>query len=169
MEKAKKIQIIMGIGVPLFLVVAILISLYVPQFLQKPQYDFVYLVGDQYYDSFSVKNNHIIKNPPPSEAEMKIYVGYKEPRFFKYDIITGQRQEISFEEVGKFYLSDELRSPDGFEVGQGEYSHGFFPFYYDSRSNTALYINGHGYSKKLFEYSYADYKNIPRFFAWIIK
>jgi hypothetical protein len=116
-----------------------------------------------------VKDHRIFKTPPLPVEEKKYYPDYHEPRIFKFDMATMQRQELNFDEASQLYLSGEYKSPDNFEVTPGNNSSGFFPFYYESRTSNALYVRGHGYSKKLFEYSYANYWDTPRFFSWIIK
>jgi len=140
--------LIFGISIPLLMITFVFLSIYLPQIFVKPQYDFLYLLGDnncyvqqKNMQIYAVENSELIYNQGCSS---------KEPKIFFYNIKNNESKEITFEEAKRSDLNEQIQSPDGFEIVYGSKEGGFFPFFFYSGSDySSRYIKGHNVSKKL--------------------
>ncbi len=169
MDLKKNISLIIGISIPVFMVILIAASIYLPSFFAPaPQFNFLYVMGDSCGSDFqfTVENDMLVKH------EVKCPKGRmpKDVRLFIHDVIKNADREIAFEEAQKLKLDPMLESPDGYEVVYGSDHWGYFPFFYDGSNYDAMYLKGHNTNRKLKLQLSSDgryyYRN-RRFLGWL--
>lgn len=172
----KNLTFIFGISIPILMIIFIAISIYVPSLFEKPTYNFLYVVGQDYYYNYvySVENGILIKKEisQPSYKDYARPVGavVKEPKFFIYDVASDSAREVSFDEAQDLTLDSNMTSPDGFKVVGESNSGGFFSSFYGVGGDYGTkYLKGKNSSKKLNielgDYNYYDFN----FLGWIKK
>jgi hypothetical protein len=171
----KNLSLIIGLAIPVLMILFVAGSIYLPQFFVHPKHNFLYALGSGYNGQyeFTVENGKLTKHtitypdtyPKPQPAI--------EPTLYVHDVVKNESREISFAETRKLHLSGLAESPDGFRVTRGRGGGGFgFPFFYDGDNDyNAVYLVGHGLSKKMnitrpgdTNYYYYDF----RFIGWIL-
>lgn len=159
---------IVGISIPILMIILVAASIYLPGFFIKPQYNFLYVNGDDsYYNErhqYSVQDGKLIRN------EMKDSEGkaYTYARLFLYDVIKDKSREVTFEEAQNLGIDPSDVSPDGFEIAYGSHGSGIFPFFFYSNTDyNTRYLTGHNISKKLNLQLIGSYYNSFRFIGWI--
>ena len=147
-------------------------SIYLPGIFIKPQYNFLYVVGDSYFDGqmYSVEHGKLIKNQIEIPDNQKNNPARVDPKIYIYDVATNESHEISFELGQNLNLDPRSKSPDGFEIVYGTRSDGFFPFFlWTETDRNAQYIKGHNVSKKLgLQLNGSAYYVNARFLSWVI-
>lgn len=170
----RNVTLVIGISIPILMILFVAGSIYLPGLFIQPHTNFLYVsVDDSYYyynngSQYSVQNNKLVKNeikqptnqyynPPP--LEVKLYV---------YDVEQNKATEISFTDAQNLNLDSNTKSPDGFEVVDGN-NDGFFPFFWGSGTDyETRYLKGHSVSKKLnLQLNGGSYYNNFRFIGWI--
>jgi hypothetical protein len=148
----KNIPLIVGIAVPLLMIAFVAVSIYLPVFLTKPEYDFIYMSGgygkDYYYE---VSNGKIVRIAiPQPEAPPGVFrePNLSDPKIYHYDVSEDKSTELTFEQAQNYSLDTNHKSPDGFEVTSGNYSSGF-PFFGGNYDYNTKYIRGHNSARKL--------------------
>jgi len=170
MNSKKNIPLIIGIAVPIFMILLVAISIYLPSlFAPAPRFNFLYVVGDGYGTNLQ----YIVENGKLIKQEVKEPQGYapRAARLFVYNVSTGEDKEMSFEEAQKFNIDTKKVSADGYEVVYGSENYGFFPLFFGSDHDyNNTYLKGHSASKKLNLQSLSEgnyyYRN-RRFLGWI--
>lgn len=113
------VPFVLGVTLPFFAVAFIGLWMRLSSTLIQPQHDFIYITGPRYY---RVVDDKIIKSVSRSGRGPEEY-----PTLYRYDVETGESQEILFEDAEQLSL---LRvSPDGFLVRGGTYTTGFLPMF----------------------------------------
>lgn len=149
MNPKKNVSLIFGIAIPIFMILLIAVSIYLPAlFAPDPQFDFIYVVGDYSYPDplYTVDNGKLIKleNKEPKQYRPRI------AKLFIYDVSERKNREISFEEAQQLNIDAQKESPDGYQAVYGNENYGFFPFFFGGSSDyNSMYLKGHGASKKL--------------------
>jgi len=170
MSSKKNISLIIGIAIPIFMIVLIAVSIYLPSlFAPAPQFNFLYVTEDSYGQNrqFGVENGVLVKY----EVKYPEHYTPKDAGLFICNVLKNTDQEVSFEEAKKLKLDARSKSPDGYEVVYGSSEYGFFPFFFSGGNDyNALYLKGHNTSKKLELQSSNDgryyYRN-RHFLGWI--
>jgi len=180
----KQLPLIVGIGVPVFMIIVIILIVYIPQILLRPVTDFVYSATDQGYwydgygDTYGVVDGRLTKKfrPRPVSANdltPKEEIQYPVIRLLLYDAFEDKSKEITFEEGRRFMLDSKKESPDGFVfIGNGSsYSGSFFGIFGSSYDPEVLYIAKDNITKKidspagpLRQY---NYNNNFKFIGWV--
>jgi len=170
MNSKKNISLIIGIAIPIFMIVLIAVSIYLPSlFAPAPQFNFLYATEDNYGQNrqFGVENGVLVKY----EVKYPEHYTPKDARLFIHSVLKNTDQEMSFEEARKLKLDARLKSPDGYEVVYGSSEYGFFPLFYSGGYDyNAMYLKGHNTSKKLDLQSSNDgryYYRDRHFLGWI--
>jgi len=165
----KNITLIIGIAIPVLMIIFVAVSIYLPGIFIEPKSNFLYISGNDDYNStykYTIQNKKltrselpITKNSPRVLKEVKIYI---------HDIATNKSKEISFGEAQELNLNSNLVSPDGFKIVHGGRSDGFFPFFIWSETDySTFYVQGRSISKKLnLILTSLSYDNF-RFIGWI--
>ncbi len=170
MGSKKNISLMIGIAIPIFMIILIAASIYLPfLFVSAPQFNFLYVTEDSYGRNFQygVENGVLVKR----EVKYPEHYPPKDARLFIHSVLKNTDQEVSFEEAQKLKLDSRLKSPDGYEVVYGSSEYGFFPFFSSGGFDyNAMYLKGHNTSRKLDLQSSNDgryyYRN-RRFLGWI--
>lgn len=171
MDIKKNSSLILGISIPIFMILFVTGSIYIPSlFAPDPQYDFVYVMGDNdsYYGyQYTVEDGKLVKND--IQVPSNFYRPQQKVYLFLHDIETNESKEVSFEEAQSFRIDSKTMSPDGFEVTHGSRGEGIPPLFFGSYTDyNSVYLKGHGVSKKLNLGMERDYYNF-RFVGWVLK
>lgn len=179
MNIKSNLSLIFGISIPILMIIFVALSIYLPQFFVKPQYDFLYLIGNNncYIDKnnstvYSVQNNRIVQNVQDEVIQNCMMGQLPELKIFLYDMEKNRQEEISFQQASNLELDQDPQSPDGFEIVYGNNDGGgFFPFFFFSGSDyNSHYIKGHNVSKKLnIQQSGYSYSRNFIFLGWVKK
>jgi len=170
MNSKKNISFIVGIAIPIFMIVLIAVSIYLPSlFAPAPQFNFLYATGGNYGQNhqYGVENGVLVKY----EVKYPEHYAPRDAKLFMHDVSKNTDQEIAFEEAQKLKLDANVKSPDGYEVVYGSSEYGFFPFFFSGGHDyNAMYLKRNSVSKKLDLQSSSDgryyYRN-RRFLGWI--
>jgi len=157
MNIKNNLPLIFGISIPILMVIFVTASIYIPQMFVKPQYDFLYLIGNNncYNEGrnsqvYAVVSNRLIKYTPDTIFQNCMIGQVPQLKIFVYSIAQNEGKEISFSDAQGLILDSSILSPDGFEIVNGGSNGGFFPFYFSSGSDYyTRYLQGHNISKKL--------------------
>lgn len=170
MNSKKNITLIVGIAIPIFMIVLIAVSIYLPSlFAPVPKFNFLYVTEDNYGQNrqYGVENGVLLRY----EVKYSEHYTPKEARLFIHNVLGNADQEVSFEEAQKLKLDARLKSPDGYEVVYGSGESGFFPFFFSGGYDyNTMYLKGHNTSKKLDLQSSNDgryYYRGRHFLGWI--
>jgi hypothetical protein len=148
MEARKNVSLWVAIALPIALILLVAVSIYLPRFFAKPQYNFVYALGVGYGDSYTVLGNKLVENT----STMAVAPGAIPPpasQLYLYNVSQNQSQEISFANAEALSFYPYAQSQDGFTVVQGGGDGGMFPFYSSGENYNDYYLTGHGLSKQL--------------------
>lgn len=163
--------------IPVGVVVAVALSLYLPRFFATPPaHDFMYAVSTEYYypdiSPFVVREGKLVKEDvrdrlliPESE---KTSVEPPAPVLYRHSVATNESTEISFAEAQALKLDPSKTSPDGYSVEQGNRTDGIFPVFFASPDYATYYLTGHGQSKKLNLKERTEYPPVL-FLGWTIE
>ena len=177
MKIKDNLSLIFGISIPILMVIFVALSIYLPQMFVKPQYDFLYLIGNNScytggnnIQIYSVQNGKVVKNVQDVAAQACITGRMMDLKIFFYDIKANQSKEVTFNDIENLNLDSSAQSPDGFEVVHGNNDGGVFPFYFYSGSDyDSRYIKGHSVSKKLNIQQEGSYYYNFIFLGWVKK
>ncbi len=166
------------------MVIGIALAIIIPSRSINPQTDFIYALGQyptavqietgqQVQHAYTIKNNTLIESTLPiSQKPNTVPYPYENsgiPRFYIHHTATDTNNELSFDDVKKLSLSDDITSPDGFTMTYGTSSGGMFPFYFEGEGDraTAYMSKGTG-SKKITVIAKGN--TLPfSFVGWVIK
>jgi hypothetical protein len=167
----KNTTMIVGISIPILMILFVAGSIYLPELFVQPKFNFLYVIGDDYYYynqyQYSVQNGKLVGSEI-QRPENQIYQPPREVKLYIYDVAKNESKEISFEEAKNLNLDSNTKSPDGFEVVYGSRGEGFFPFFFWSeRDDNTRYLKGHNVSKKLNLQLSGPYYTNFRFIGWI--
>ncbi|MDO8503584.1 MAG: hypothetical protein Q7S60_02745 [bacterium] len=179
MVKREHVPLLIGLAIPILMVFFVTLAVFIPRLFSHPEYDFLYSVGDASYDlQYSVRNGVLVQNSyEESQYPQTAYGGgdtKREVKLYLHDVSKNEGKEISFAEASKFRLSNDVQSPDGFEIIRGGGGGGIFPllFYSGSGDYDTRYLKGGGVSKRLElkkgtsdSYSYYDFT----FLGWLLR
>lgn len=170
MSSKKNISLLVGMAIPIFMILLIASSIYLPSlFAPAPKFNFLYVKEDGYGGN----HEYDIRNGELAKYEVK-YPEHYTPGpsiLFIHDVSANTDREVSFEEAQKLKLDASAKSPDGYEVVYGSSDYGFFPFFFSGGQDyNAMYLKGHNTSKKLELQSLSGkryYYRGRRFLGWI--
>jgi hypothetical protein len=181
-----KLSLVVAIALPVLAILFIAGAVYLPGLFEQPKYDFIYSRYDSnpyIYSgepaSFTVKDGKLIKiqtlysgedRPKVIDTSTGMPIAPVEPTLHYYDIDTNTSRPLVLQETSSMKLDGTLRSPDGFEIRQGNNGGGAFPFFYNGPTPSSMYIVGKYSSNKLdIELNSTDYWGSIRFVAWVIE
>jgi hypothetical protein len=135
--------------------VATVVSIFLPNFTEKPQYDFLYMkVGE-------TQIRYIVKAGLTGKGKIDKFstngsTNVVFPKLFFYDVSTNTNYEISFSAAEKFSLDSRKMSKDGFSI-----KHGFL--------SNWKYLQKKTYRKLLNLDLSLDQRNNFTFLGWVNK
>lgn len=168
----KHIPLIFALSIPALLIIGVALSIYLPTLFIKPQYNFLFSTGGDYYyrNEYTVEGDKLVKKPV---ALPKAVQDGKEPELYLYDVQKNISTKISLVDAQALSLDSNPMSPDGFELTYGSDGGGVFPFFYWSdRDYGSRFLKGHGVAKKINLpniASYDYYSGNFQFLGWIKK
>lgn len=174
MDIKKDWSLWLAVTLPFAMIVFVAGSIYLPRlWAPKPQYGFVYTVHDSTTDATSIYKTRVVGEKITKEEVVldendmdlrNMKPRFAEPHLYRYDAVTGESKNMTFEEAQTLKLDDRKKSPDGFEVSQG----GGFSGPFGGGSEPSLYITGHSTSQKL-DLRGADNAYEFEFIGWIVE
>lgn len=157
----EKLPLVVGIALPLFLILYVIIAAYLPSLFVKPKYNFIY-TNANYYD-VAVIDGRINIESLYNDNTSRTY-NPKQPTIFLYDVINDRTTQISLTQAQLYILDPFNKSPDGFTVGRDEYdNYSYFPFFFGG-SNRGIYLKGKGLNRKITAQDYYNFK----FVGWVV-
>lgn len=167
----KHIPLLISFALPVVMIIVIALSIFLPQYISHPKYDFVYSVYDGYYSTsfYTLEKGKLVQNLVPVYELENNY--YRVPKLYRYDMQNNLTKEISFGEAQQYmYFSSEI-SPDGYTIKESGMNGGIFPFSFDNSANTRSVYAVTKYSgKKLtIHESTTPWSNQIHFIGWIQK
>lgn len=146
-------SLIVGIAIPVFMIIAVAATIYLPRFLAHPSFDFVFTVDGSYSNqtTYFVNDQGKLQKAPikPSTDTGAVYYSPPLPQIlYLYDAQKSVVREISFDEASHLHINTASESPDGFMVtsSDDDMYNGIFPIIFGGNSTyNARYLTGHGY------------------------
>ncbi len=176
--KNKNITLIIGIALPILFITIISIVIFTPNLFIKPQYNFLYSIEDSYYsynqqylNSYSIQNGHLVSTALPVYSNTKIVYKGDNPPLFLYDVKNNSTHQINFVDTKNLSIEAGPSSPDGYIVKYQYSNDGIFGLLgSNNNQNGHVIAKGNG-SKKLDgldsgNYGYSYNENF-KFIGWI--
>jgi hypothetical protein len=170
----KNITLSIALLIPVLMLVFIVASIYIPGLLYKPQYNFLYAVGNGYcsYPEYIVKNARVMQNQDKGRHRYGDLCTYKDRtiQFYIYDVTTDQNTLISLMDAERLTLNESEESPDGFSVRRRSRGGWGLPFFGSGGDFNTYYLLGHNTSHKLNLYTNNEdrYSSVKPFLGWIV-
>ena len=171
----KNFPLAVGVLLPLVVVLALVVAVFVPALLANPQYDFLFTNEGYDYNrvyrfTYQVADGRIALKPVELHlGEYDHSVIEERPTLFRYSAHDGAVHEVSFADAESLALDPGPSSPDGYIVEYGASRGGGFFLFYDSRDSSGYYITKGGARKKVPAipsqggYGYGQ----PKFIGWV--
>ena len=172
--KKENTLLFIGILIPILMIVFIALSIYLPQFFLNPQYDFLYVSGENYSYSFPkyiVEGNTVVKREPTEAEKEQWGYRYDESILRVYSAEKDVSTVISFADAQKLKLNPNSVSPDGFEVTHSRRNYSLFSEVFGGGYRGSGYVirkkNGSGDGKKIDIDTSGSYYYGFKFLGWI--
>jgi len=130
-QKSKDVALILGLLIPVLMILFVAAALYLPRLVstvEPARYDFLYMVGYQYYgnEHYLVKDGHLtMQEAEPDQRYPTPPPGY-EARFYHHVVRDNTSHELTFDEAATLTLDSSSVSPDGYSIVPGRKSEFFF-------------------------------------------
>lgn len=114
-------------SVPIVITVIAVIAVYLPRLFANPQYDFLYTFCDGYdCDNTYITDGNGGITIRKSNADNDSYdYNRSEEKIGLYDVSAGSTRIISYAEARSFYVYENSKSPDGYELERENDGGGF--------------------------------------------
>ncbi len=162
--KKENIPVLIGISLPVTLVLAFMVYLFLPNIMPGTDYNFIYTVGENRYSPWNEENykyevvgNQIVYTGDQSNPSVELYL---------YDTEKDTSRLISISEANEFHIYPGPSSPDGF-TAQYEFRRNDFFFFYGSSGDSGYYIRKKNRSKKLTGLHWNYHNSYFRLIGWI--
>lgn len=179
--------VLLAFALPIILIIAIALSVYIPSLLVFTDYNFVYATcttGTQYPPNrcnryldlrFTVVDGELVVNEVDTETDLDDRYSYNNdnynPRLFLHDTEKNESREITVSEAQSLTLSPLLTSPDGVSVSS-DYERGPDLLFLDGGSSFGYFLK-QGSNKKRINLIHSDsrysYRNDFRFIGWVLE
>ncbi|MFC1553478.1 hypothetical protein ACFL7D_02480 [candidate division KSB1 bacterium] len=171
MKTEKKIPVWAAAVIPVLLIIAVILSVYLPGDDVLPEYDFIYSAGrpeQAIQQRYTVEKGKITKNEVLLSGDFR-YI--PEVSLYYYDVSDDSSNVITLNETQTAAIDTSLVSPDGFEVIFGNIGRDAPPILLDTGSDSVtVYFKGHGRSQKLNIDLRVDRRRYYfKFLGWVIK
>ena len=173
MFNKKNLPLLVALAIPVVMIIAVALAIYLPGIGKHPKYNFLYMTGNGGYGypgaEYMVSGGHLVRNDfstltPPRYPTPEFKNLPDNTRFYLYDIVKNSATEITFLDAQKYTLDPSNISPDGYVVERGN-GGGGFPFGGGGDYNT-WFIKGYNRSSKLnLKLTNQDYYNF-QFLGW---
>jgi hypothetical protein len=177
-ESKGRTALVIAILVPVLVIAALALAIYIPRQTSGTAYDFVYAMSAG-ADRVVVKDGKItmtvISRPEPYETkyidtETGQEVGRTPTTLYRYNVADDTSTEISIADAKLLTVNSSPVSPDGFSIVDSRGGGGVFPFFYDNDSYGMKYLKSGLSTKKLNVTSYQsspyEYKSFV-FVGWV--
>ncbi len=157
----------LAVAIPVGMIVAVALSIYVPRLFVHPATDFVYVVGDTH--QFGVDgSDYRVVDGRLTEAPLSPDGPSTRGRLYRYDVRANRVQALTLDQARLLTLDPNLASPDGFRVSYADGSgNGLFPFG-DGNDRPAVYLDGRSVRLRLDIAVSRSYEPDGfRFLAWV--
>ena len=158
-------HVVLAIGLPLLLVIAIILSIFLPRVFIQPTHrsDFIFMQNNfQPFTRPFMPDGSPNPSTDPlfryaiSDGKLTIvsadpysYNAYRReelPKIFKYDVLADTYEEIKADDLSKINVVDTPKSPEGFEIVRGG---GDGVLMFPSYSSNKAFLKKGSYSQEL--------------------
>ena len=163
-----------ALSLPVLLVLITMALVYIPRYVIKPQYNFIYWTNP--YGSnivYAIENNKLTRQQlsqtaPVSGYQLNSNPNFDQSKLFLYEAWKNQIRPISFEEASNFYVNSDLTSKDGFGFTSPGYGgDSLVGFFFGAGER----YNGHNlvlkHQKSSFTVPVPEYSYDVRFLGWV--
>ena len=163
--KKNNLSLIFGISIPILMIVFVALSIYLPRFFaEDPQYDFLYYVTEDNYNSEANESYYTVRKGLINFVDNNSQENFEERSIiFRHDVSENNSYEISYEEASYIELEARDESPDGYELVN---SYGGDILYIDI-SYDELFLKGHNISTEMKIFNSNIHFNQFNFLGWI--
>ena len=168
----KNLPLIVGFGLPVLLIVAVILSIYLPRlYTDKPKHNFLFMNrGDYNYGYFPPNPTKADQTPPPplyeytvkddrlqlNQVNVQSGRGYEKsrlPTVYLYNVKSNTYTTVNPDQVSAYKIISAKTSPDGYKLTQGGGGDtgavGFFFGGGRSYDYNSIYLTKNSYSQKL--------------------
>ena len=155
------------VSVPLVFAVILAAIVYVPQWLARPAYDFIYAICDSYKcdDDVSMYGGHVlpmdIKDKDRIDSTLDIR---RAPQLRYFNVSKQSHRTLTTDEAKAYKLDTSSRSPDGYVLSRESSSPGFL--FWGSGGNRWILKKGL-YKKPVELVESPDYYNNITLVGWV--
>lgn len=151
----KNLPLIVGIALPIVFIIILVIAVALPPMFIKPQYDFLYTIGTNYYDNvysnaYKVVDGRLTLKPviinatnPPARVIQDA------PPLYQYKVKSNTAHNISLEDAQKLILDVGPSSPEGYTVSYKYGNGGMFDLFGGNNNSYGFYISNGSSGKRL--------------------
>jgi uncharacterized protein YxeA len=180
----KNLPLIIGLAIPILMVAFIALSIYIPNSLAHPTYNFLYVVRNpnQYEQAqYIVEDSKVILKPYEYRSYSSSTKGdvikvstTTTDKLYIYDVTKGTSKMISFNEAKNLSLDSDYESPEGYALVRPTRDYSLFDLFGTDRSENygMWYLKKGSISKKIKLEGTGNvyyYDNSAQFLAWIQK
>ena len=164
----KHLSLIIGFAIPVLLVIAVILSIYIPRaFIKAPQTNFLFMSNNHNYGvrpydnnntlvktdlyNYAVENDHLVIR---LVSDFNNGVGFRKdnlPPVYYYDVKKNNYSTVPTDKLASYTFTNTATSPDGFSITQGGGGGGdiFGLFSGGYRDYNSYYLTKSSYSQKL--------------------
>ncbi|MFI5157629.1 MAG: hypothetical protein ACHQF4_02120 [Sphingobacteriales bacterium] len=165
MDIPRKYVLVAALAIPVIMIIAVALAVYLPRIWAKPGYDFIYSTNSYYPEQFLVVNGKLTEqNIPASSAQMPAPYPATLPQaqIYYHDTAANLDSSITIAEAQKFNLLENSISPDGYRIEHGQ---GGGLWFFGGSNYSDVYLLGHGLSQRLNFDGRSDFN----FIGWVKK
>ncbi len=168
MKSNSKRPVIVALALPLILMLIIILSIYLPEYLESPEGRFIYAVCEDFNKAgidLTVVNGRLTK--PDTLGAAPIIERFR-VSFYIYNMETGNRTNIEIDEALDFEIDTSQVSSTGHKIAPGSRLEGIFPFSIIQVDSTVRYLKGKFTAQKLeLDFIHGNTEMEFRFIGWI--
>lgn len=156
-----------GIVLPILMVLLVIGMIYIPTHYIRPQYNFVYATGGNYYwqSQYAIEKQQIIKQSLKRAPNQPVL----HEQLYLYNVALNQSQALSFTQAQALKLDSTAQSPDGFNIVAAANGNSFFQLFILTPQNYNLhYLQKNSYSKRLALKLDGQHYNNFYFLGWVL-
>jgi hypothetical protein len=178
MNFKKNWPLFVGLALPIIMILALFVIIYLPGSFIKPKYNFIYSTTD-YYDSglYFVVNGKLVENKIdcakaefPATCEQDQTKNILSTKLYLYDFQKEQSLELTATEAQKYTLNNNSESPDGYQIQDGRYrNNGIFELFGTNNNENKIMVRGQVGGKVINNLLLNDRYYSFKFIGWLIK
>ena len=170
----KNIPLIIAACIPVVMIIVVALIVYIPRLTLNPQYDFLYVVDNQHYQSngfyYVVTDGKVIQREIVTQNNTPVVpTNYSRPQLYIFDTETNTSRGVSLEELENTIIDSHELSPDEFHIENNRGHNGIFELFGSRNSRDSMILqkgSGAGIPITL-QTVHSNYYNVD-ILGWII-